>query len=241
MTLQQALAQKLPSPDPPWGFEGRGIVICAGGPRYFTCAWVLVSVLRQVYRTDVPIQVWHLGRSEMSDEMRLLLEELDIEVIDAEAVIARFPARVAGGWPLKPYAIAYSRFREVLYLDADTVPLVDPLQAFDWARYHEGGFLLWPDIIELKASNPIWHKIGLEGRARISIDSGVLAVDKERAWDIVKFAVMLNEHIEEVYAAIHGDKDTFLLAGLLAGNEPAIIPHGPFKFGNDLVQRDPAG
>src|SRR5215470_6279820 len=198
--MTEALLQTLnerrrrPRSCPQGRFDGRGIVICAGGPRYFTCAWVLISVLRHVHRVALPIQVWHLGRSEMSDEMRLLLEEMDVEVVDAESVIARHPARVAGGWPLKPYAIAHSRFREVLYLDADTVPLVNPLQAFDWAGYREGGLLLWPDIIELKASNPIWHKLGLEGRARISIDASVLAVDKERAWDIVKFAVLLNEH-----------------------------------------------
>jgi len=241
-TLRQAIADRKRAHYPAARFEGRGIVICAGGPRYFTCAWVLVWLLRQVYRTNLPIQVWHLGRSEMSEAMCLLLEAQGVEVVNAETVIARFPARVAGGWPLKPYAIAHSRFREVLYLDADAVPLVDPLAVFDWSGYREHGLLLWPDAIDLKASNPIWQAVGLPPRDCISIDAGLLAVDKQRSWDSLELAVLLNEHVEEVYRAIHGDKDTFLLAALLARQEPAMIIHRPLPCGfSDLVQRDPKG
>src|SRR4029079_8233298 len=110
-SLRQALAARLqaPPPYPADRFDGRGIVICAGGPRYFVCAWVLISMLRQVHRSDLPIQVWHLGQREMSEEMRVLLENMQVEVVDAETVIGRHPARVAGGWPLKPYAIMNSR------------------------------------------------------------------------------------------------------------------------------------
>ena len=242
ITLAQAIAQRDRPQYPAGRFEGRGIVICAGGPRYFTCAWVLVWLLRQIYRISVPVQVWHLGRSEMSEAMRLLLEEQGVEVVDAETVIARFPARIAGGWPLKPYAIAHSRFREVLYLDADLVPLVDPLAVFDWSEYRDRGLLLWPDLIDLKASNPIWHTVGLAPRDCISIDAGLLAVDKARSWWTLDLAVLLNAHVEEVYRAIHGDKDTFLLAALLAGQEPALITHRPLPCGfSDFVQRDPAG
>jgi hypothetical protein len=89
----------------------------------------------------------HLGNREMSEEMRVLLTEEGIEVINAEAIVARYPARLAGGWPLKPYAVAQSRFREVLYLDADTVPLVDPKTAFEWSHFRDNGLLMWPDIV----------------------------------------------------------------------------------------------
>ena len=67
-----------------------------------------------------------------------------------ETVLHRYPATIAGAWPLKPYAIAHSRFREVIFLDADTVPLVDPAELFDWEPYRRSGLLLWPDIIDLR-------------------------------------------------------------------------------------------
>ena len=179
-SLDLAIARQLSSPArcPTDRFDGRGIVICAGGTRYFTCAWVLIFILRRVHRNLLPIQVWHLGRREMSEEMRILLSEEGIEVVDAEMVAAQKPARLAGGWPLKPYAIAHSRFREVLYLDADTVPLVDPQIAFGWDEYRDNGLLLWPDRVDIKASNPIWARLGLEPTEQASIDSGVLLADK---------------------------------------------------------------
>ncbi len=242
-SLRAALSERLksPRPYPRDRFEGRGIVICAGGPRYFVCAWILISLLRRVYRVDLPIQLWHLGRGELSEEMQRLLEEQRVEVIDAEAVIARHPARVAGGWPLKPYAIQQSRFREVLYLDSDIVPLVDPVDCFDWESYRNAGMLMWPDIVDLKAANPIWRDLGLEPRDCTSVEAGVLLVDKERAWTVLDVAVLLNEHVEEIYQAIYGDKDTFLLSSLLVGRDPTLVPHRPFTFDIDLVQRDPAG
>ena len=54
-----------PPPFPVGRFSSRGIVICAGGQRYFTCAWILISVLQRALGTKLPIQVWHLGRSEI--------------------------------------------------------------------------------------------------------------------------------------------------------------------------------
>ena len=70
--LRTAIAERLRNPDPyPHDrFAGRGIVTCAGGRRYFTCAWVLIWILRRVHQSKLPIQLWHLGRGEMSDAMR---------------------------------------------------------------------------------------------------------------------------------------------------------------------------
>jgi hypothetical protein len=242
-SLDQAIARRrsLPAQCPHGRFEGRGIVICAGGKRYFTCAWVLIFILRRVHRSELPIQVWHLGAREMSEEMRILLTEEGIEIVDAEMVVANQSARLAGGWPLKPYAIAQSRFREVLYLDADTVPLVDPQAAFEWSEYRDNGLLLWPDLVDIKATNPIWARLGLDPKERASIDSGVLLADKARVWDILDLAVVLNEHCDELYDLIHGDKDTFLLSAQLLDRTFGLLPHRPFQFEWDMVQRDPSG
>jgi hypothetical protein len=242
-SLYQAIEDRRAAPAqyPTGRFEGRGIVICAGGERYFTCAWVLIYVLRHVYRCEFPIQIWHLGRREMSEEMSALLVEQGVEVVDAETVVARHPARLAGGWPLKPYAIAQCRFREVLYLDADTVPLVDPQAAFAWREYCDTGLLLWPDLIDIRAENPIWARLGLKPAERMSVDSCILLADKSRVWEILDLAVLMNEYWEEVYDLLYGDKDTFLVSALLANHPFSLLPHRPFPLEWDRVQRDPAG
>jgi len=48
---------KAAMPYPEGRFARRGIVICAGGPRLFTCAWVCISMLRKVLGCALPIQV----------------------------------------------------------------------------------------------------------------------------------------------------------------------------------------
>jgi hypothetical protein len=47
-------------------FEGRGIVMCAGGARLFTCAWGCINLLRRELGCTLPIEVWHLGPEEMT-------------------------------------------------------------------------------------------------------------------------------------------------------------------------------
>jgi alpha 1,2-mannosyltransferase len=99
-------------PFPTERFTGVGIVIAAGGPRYCTCAWVCLTMLRPVLGCDLPIQVWYLGPNDMSAEMIELLRLFDVEGVDALAVRERFPTGWLGGWELKPYAILNRPFRE---------------------------------------------------------------------------------------------------------------------------------
>jgi len=70
-------------PEYPGGFAGRGIVICAGGTRLFTCGYVCARMLRFV-GCRLPIQFWHLGDQEMDDQMRHIAGELGAVCIDAE-------------------------------------------------------------------------------------------------------------------------------------------------------------
>jgi hypothetical protein len=238
--LRAAIDERLVNPPafPEGRFAGQGIVICAGGQRYFTCAWILISVLRRALKTRLPIQLWHLGRGELSEAMQLLLEEQDVEVINAETVLHRYPATIGGGWPLKPYAIANSRFREVIFLDADIVPLADPAELFTWEPYRRIGLLLWPDVIDLRRHNPIWDRLGLEPRKCMSVDSGMIAIDKARHWRLLDLTILLNEHWRESYQYLHGDKDTFLIAALLTGVSEPVMQHRPLAADGDLIQRD---
>ncbi|MEO1160154.1 MAG: hypothetical protein AAFW74_06810, partial [Pseudomonadota bacterium] len=63
--------------------EGRGIVICAGGPVMLTNAYVLVRVLRDIHKSGLPIEMWHLGAQEMPGLMAAVFNELGCKIIDA--------------------------------------------------------------------------------------------------------------------------------------------------------------
>ena len=40
-------------------YKGKGIVICAGGIKYLTSAWVNINLLRH-HNCELPIEVWYL-------------------------------------------------------------------------------------------------------------------------------------------------------------------------------------
>jgi hypothetical protein len=88
--------------------------------------------------------------------MHALLDPLDV---DARVVQAKYPACVADGWQLKPYALIHSRFEEVLLLDADQVPVRDPAEIFRWPQYLETGALCRP-------AGGLADPIGAQGSAR---------------------------------------------------------------------------
>src|SRR5205085_10007566 len=134
----------LTMPDDPERYDGRVIIICGGGIRYFTNAWVCINMLRR-FGCRLPIQVWHLGTDEMDPAMRALLSPLGVECVDALELRKTFPIRILHGWELKPFAILHSNFREVLFLDADNVPVVNPAFLFDTPQFQAAGALFWPD------------------------------------------------------------------------------------------------
>ena len=185
------------APYPAHRFQGRGIVTCAGGPRFFTCAWVLVRVLRDILKTALPIQVWHRGAAEIDPLMRALLERYDVEVIDACGIASLRPP--SQGWALKPFAILHSRFQEVLFLDADNVPAVDPARLFAAAPYRETGAIFWPDLKPIPVESPIWEICRVPYRDEPSFESGQMVLDKARCWKALLLTMHLNERANFYY------------------------------------------
>jgi hypothetical protein len=245
-------ARATAEPYPAGRFAGAGIVIVAGGAVHFTNAWVCLSVLRRVLGCRLPIEVWYLGRHEMSPRMIELLGRFEVACVDAGEVRRRHPMRIAGGWECKPYAVAHSRFREVILLDADNVPLIDPEHLLSWPEYRATGAVFWPDLGNLPAGNEIWEICRLPYRDEPEVESGQMVLDKERCWDALQLTMHLNEHSEFYYRYVNGDKETFHLAWRMLGRPysmPATRPEwvtgllspGDANFADVLLQHDFAG
>jgi hypothetical protein len=241
LRFRRELAERLSSlaPYPESTFSGCGIVICAGGAAYFTNAYVLIHVLRHHLRCVLPIEVWHLGKQEMSRSMARLLEELDVRVVDATQEMAARGAHFVDGWQLKPFAVMWCQFEQALLLDADQIPTRDPAPIFQWCEFGQTGAVLWPDLPDLLAENEIWEACGLASRRTMSVESGQLLIDKSRHWRALQVAFHLNERAHYYYAMLYGDKDTFLLAMLLTDSAFTLVPHRPMTDrGLCLYQRD---
>jgi hypothetical protein len=225
-------------PAAPFEFSGRGIVICGGGVRYFTNAWVCINMLRQV-GCRLPIELWHLGERELDATMRELVEPLGVKCVDACEMAKRFPVRRLGGWQSKPYAMLHSKFREVLFLDADNVAVVNPEFLFETEQYRQTGAIFWPDYPSTSDQPGVaWKSCGLERPGMTEFESGQIVVDKARCWEPMRLALWFNEHSDFYYQHIHGDKETFHLAFHKLRRSYGFVPTPVHRLPGTMCQHD---
>ncbi len=224
-------------PGYPQKYKGRGIVLCAGGVRLFTSAWVCVNMLRKL-GCKLPIQLWHLGEREMDAQMKGIVKPLNVECVDALELRKKIPARILNGWEVKPYAILNSPFKEVLLLDADNVPVVNPEFLFSMPQYTKAGAMFWPDLGRLQRDRMIWKLCGVPFRDEPEFESGQILVNKEKCWKALKLAMWYNEHSDFYYQHIHGDKETFHLAFRKVGKDYAMPPHRVILHSGVMYQHD---
>ena len=153
-------------------FHGRGIVIVAG-KQFAGYAATSVNVLRQ-YNSDLPVEIW---AKDADEEDPLWCEELQLQGIACRRISDYGPVGSLWDWtnplawlrkpvPWSPYqwkimSILFSSFEEVLFLDADNIPVQDPAFLFDSDVYHEKGAILWPDYWPSIASHRLPYLIGL--------------------------------------------------------------------------------
>lgn len=235
-----ACERYLPTVPPyPGRYQGRGIVICGGGVTYFTCAWVCLNMLRRL-DCRLPVQLWHLGREELNAAMASLLAPLGVECVDANVIRRQFPARILHGWELKPYAILHSPFREVLFLDADNVPLVNPEFLFDTPPFRTTGAIFWPDFGHgtNSKSAAIWRSCGLREPPEPEFESGQIVVDKQRCWRALCLALWFNENSDFYYQYLHGDKETFHLAFRKLNQPYSLVPKPIHPLAGTMCQHD---
>jgi hypothetical protein len=213
----------------PGGFEGRGIVTCGGGYVYFANAWVMIRMLRHL-GCELPIQLWYLGPKEVDDRMKRLVRPHGVECIDGLPFLRetlrdgrRLPSI---GWVLKSVAVARCPFAEVLFLDADNLPLRDPTFLFEEPPYQATGAVFWPDRGRM-ASEAVWRVFRLPRRSEPEFESGQLLVNKRVNWDAVWLAEQLNFRADLFYRLMWGDKDTFRFAWHKLGKSFAMPQFPP--------------
>lgn len=218
------------------GEEGKGIVMAAGGRTHFTCAWITLKIIREL-GCKLPIEVWHLGDQELDNRMKELLSEFDVYFVDAYDVFQRQPCRMLQGWELKPYSCLFTNFREVLYLDADTIPLINPDILFDLPAYKKYGSCFWPDFCSWTFTPYQLEVLGISPRPVLWTNSyppGKMATSYGKRMDrdcdppleTGQFLINKSKHIRELalcnwmctchsdfyFRHFHGDKDMFFIA-----------------------------
>jgi alpha 1,2-mannosyltransferase len=214
---------------------GRGIVICAGGFEYGTDAFVLVKLLRKK-GCSLPIEIWH-RTNEMCPEMHNVFEELQCTLRDIDAVSSiTFPNRFA----IKPLAVYYSAFAQVLLLDADNITICDPEYLFEQLSETQPA-IFWPDHWPLDKNALCYKTFTDEQVAKLthtlSQDSGQLLIDKNfcmKALSVcMKINVQLHSQLKRLFPEPFngGDKDTWNYAWIKTNTPFVMMPHRPGGVG----------
>jgi hypothetical protein len=187
---------------------------------------------------QLPVEVWYLGDEEGEPEWIELVRSLGVTCINAVDSQSRSPISRWDGWRLKSHAVLHSRFSEVLFLDADNVPLVDPTYLFDSPEYGATGAVFWPDFSRTSPGHPSWQVFGLDYRDEPEFESGQFLINKARSWQGLSLCDWYNQHADFYYRIIYGDKDTFRFAWHKADRSFAMPPTPPVATPGGLAQHD---
>ncbi len=221
--------------------QGRGVVI-AGGGKYFASAYVTIRILRHV-GCQLPVELWHLGAKEMTDEQRAIVEPLGVKCVDAEHVAEQVGGvRILGGWESKSFAVLHCGFREVLFLDADSYPIRSPESLFESPDYLKTGAVFWPDKPEMDLSAGVWGLVGLPRQQGPGFEVGQFMLDKSRHFRTLWLANWMNQRSDYYYHHFWGDTAPFRFA-LAALGAPYAMPAKRWSgsLGITMIQHDLAG
>ncbi|KAF7717629.1 Alpha-1,2-mannosyltransferase [Penicillium ucsense] len=199
----------------------RGIVSTAGGA-YLP---VLVISLRMLRRTGstLPMEVFLADEGEYEQEIcDQVLPELNAQCVVLSQILTASPAKIEK-YQFKPFAMLFSSFEEILFLDADAFPLQKPDQLlFDTEPFRTTGLVTWPDFWRLSVS-PLFYEItGVEAplrNLRQSTESGEVLLSKKTHGQTLLLVTYYNYWGPGYYypllsqgAAGEGDKETFVAA-----------------------------
>lgn len=175
-------------PYPSGVFSGRGIVMLAGG-KYSGYAATGLGMLRELGST-LPVEVW---MKDQSEEKPGWCDELEQEGMACRKMSDYMNVSfMAHGYQLKVNSILLSSFEEVLFLDADNVPVRNPDGIFDSKGYSDTGAVLWKDYWRHSGAPILPYILGITDEAsevlieetEKTVESGQLIWDKKRHWKV---------------------------------------------------------
>ncbi len=228
----------------------RGIVIPTGNTtlRY---ACHLVSSLRQVLRTKLPIQIVYAGEQDLPTWGRQAIASLSrddpIEFLYILEVFDDSTLQLAsGGWAIKAFAALAAPFREVVVLDADAVFLQSPEVLFEQEGYLDAGSLFFHDRLlwqnQFPERHEWWHSQVTNPSPQLAKslvwtqryaeeqDSGVIVLDKSRLDVLMGLLHVAWQNTRDVreevtFRLTYGDKESWWLGFELAGARYAFERH----------------
>uniref|UniRef100_H3GDJ3 Nucleotide-diphospho-sugar transferase domain-containing protein n=1 Tax=Phytophthora ramorum TaxID=164328 RepID=H3GDJ3_PHYRM len=250
----------LPNVNSSQGYPRQGIAMVVY-PQLVASAYATIRALREVLNCQLPIEIWF-----RPDEMRKSPEGLDpLKSLTSDGIVGNLTFEKiddprAVRFNAKIYAIYHSKFDQVLFLDADNVPVRDPSYLFETPEFVETGAVFWPDywhpgntIFFVNAKSLVWQLLGTDFVDMFEQESGQVLVDRQRhaaPLELVRFYAYHRPNYFNRLKLAWGDKDLFRFAWLKLGAPFHMIEAPPAVAGKmfgksfcgmTMVQHDTTG
>ena len=142
---------------------------------------------------------------------------------------------------IKIVGIVFSSFEQVLYLDLDNQPVVDPAIMFDARPYKEAGALFWPDVCTYHTATydayrvfglpvpPNWPVIELDPVTKsvfpsdcdptlpFEIQGGDMVIHKKRTWRALMMHLFISKAHQFFQTILYGEKQRYSFAFNVTG------------------------
>ena len=222
--------------------------------RAMISVYVSIKVLREV-GCVLPIELWMIpGETNVNGP---ILQEI---LRDPLITIRFIEDPDVSGFNVKPYSLFFSKFDQILLLDADNIPCANPETLFETPEFREKGAVFWPDfwqpsnspLFDIQPGHLIWELTGLPFVDQFEQESGQLLIDRTRCWPalhVLMFMISVppsrNKYTHWQHGnkkgrrrglidhmdLLYGDKDLFRFAWLLSGTPFLFNPHLPGVVG----------
>lgn len=255
--LMRSSAQRL-SPQLAFTKGSIGIVTTANA-KYMPILLVSIRMLRRT-GCQLPVEVfiddWTKYDPHVCD---FVLPSLNAACVVLSEIYETAPkARAPTSYQFKLFAILFSSFQHVLFLDTDAFPAHDPTFLFTTAPYTAHGLILWPDLFGLTISEHYYHIAGIpyeSPSARASTESSIVLLNKDTHRESLLMMVYYNYFGPDYYYPLlcqgshgAGDKETFVQAAMAVGRPWYQVKTGVAGLGyfddnkyrlSGLAQMDP--
>ncbi|KAI2382576.1 mannosyltransferase [Ophidiomyces ophidiicola] len=237
----------------------RGLVSTAGGS-FLPILTISLRMLRR-YGSALPMEVFLASEKEYEPYIcEHVFPKLNARCLILDKILNQLPGPVdIKQYQYKPFAMLFSSFEEMLFLDADAFPLRDPKNLFSAEPFRTFNMVTWPDFWASSAS-PLYYTIASQPipstTIRASTESGEILISKKTHQKTLLLSIYYNFYGPSHYYPLfsqgapgEGDKETFIAAATAAGelfyqvSEPVqAIGHRTADGGIDgsaMVQYDP--
>lgn len=199
-----------------------GLVSTAGGD-YLPVFVISLRMLRRT-GTKLPVEVFMADHEEYEGHIcTVVLPALDARCVILSDILesAQRTVRITR-YQFKVFAMIFSSFESILFLDADSFPLQNPEPLFTSQVFREHGLITWPDFWASSASTYFYEITGQNVPPmtdRASTESGEILLSKKTHQRSLLLAAYYNYYGPTHYYPLlsqgspgEGDKETFLAA-----------------------------